>query len=435
MTQDTRMHTMMDILSDLTPVARDMCSSGYDHTVAYLRKILPFGVRTYRAADGDYNGWVIPPKWDVVEATIRHDGDLVYDGTAHPLGVIALSAPFEGRVSREELRRHLHYDHRYPDSLTYHFRQQFRSWDRTWGFCVPQTLYDTLPAEDYDVRIVTRESAGELQLLEYEHAGALPYVIALNANLDHPGVANDGLAGVVVGIEVMRRLAPRHTRFGYRLVLSPGIIGSEYYLGGMPADERARIFECVCLWMLGSDTQLALQASRDAGSNMETALERALENGQSSFRQGPFESIIINDEYLWEAYGVPTCSLSRFPYPEYHSSRDDVSIMRGNRLEEAVTAILSAIDELEGTPLVEKLFEGTVCLSNPKYSLYVDPGQVAFGESVSDEQRRLRRLQDCLPSLRRPVTARSLATTFDLSDAVVLDYLRRWEAHDLIALR
>lgn len=427
------MSVMMKLLEDLTPLNRIMCSSDYDRTVEYLEKILPMQVREYPANE-EYNGWVIPPKWDVVEATVSLNGHPVYDGTWHPLGVIALSAPFEGRVSREILKEHLHYDLRYGDSLTFHFRQQFRSWDRDWGFCVPKDLYDALEPGEYDVRIVTREAPGALKVLEGTRPGILPYTIALCANLDHPGVANDGLAGVVVGVEVMRRLERRRPKYTYKLVLAPGIIGTEYYLGGLAGADRSEILECLCLWMLGSRTELALQQSRDCRSNMEHALVRAMDGRGIVYRRGEFESIIINDEYLWEAYGIPTCSLSRFPYPEYHSSRDDFSIMSEQHLEEAVTLILEAIEELEASPLVRKQFEGTVCLSNPRYDLYVDPGQISFGEQIGDEQRRLRMLQDFLPSLRTPVTARTLAKRFGLSEETALDYLKKWERKDLISL-
>lgn len=426
--------SMMRILGDLIALDRTMCSTDYDRAVDYLRQVLPFAVLEYPAACGEHNGWVIPPKWDVSEATITRNGELVYDGRWHPLGVIALSAPFEGRVSREVLKQHLHYDHRYDDSLTYHFRQQFRSWERDWGFCVPKSLYDALEPGDYDVRIATREEPGVLKVLEGTHPGSLPYTIALCANLDHPGVANDGLAGVVVGVEVLRRLRGRPTKYTYKLVLAPGIIGAEYYLGKLPPDERRQILECLCLWMLGSRTGLALQESRGARSNIEQAMARIMDEKGIPYRRGEFESIIINDEYLWEAYGIPACSLSRMPYPEYHSSRDDISIVSEERLEEAVAVVLDAIGELEATPLVEKRFEGTVCLSNPRYSLYVDPGQVSFGERISDEQHRLRMLQDFLPSLTAPVTVRNLALRFQLSEKSVLDYLWKWEKKGLIGL-
>ncbi len=83
---------------------------------------------------------------------------------------------------------------------------------------------------------------------------------------------------------------------------------------------------------------------------------------------------------------------------------------------------------------MEKRFEGTICLSNPRYGLYVDPGQISFGEGVSEEQRRLRMLQDYLPTLRLPVTIRNLASRFELSEADVLDYLRKWDEKGLVTI-
>lgn len=427
------MSLMMDLLRDLTPLNRVICSTDFDRTVDYVRGLLPCEVHEYPETL-EHNGWAIPPKWDLVEATISKDGELVYDGKWHPLAVIALSAPVEGRVPLEELREHLHYDHRYPDSLTFHFRGLFRRWSREWGFCVPQQLYDALEPGDYEVRIVTREAPGVLKAVTATHPGTSPYTISLCANLDHPGVSNDGLAGVAVGIELLRRLSGRETHFAYQLLLAPGILGTEYFLGMLPSTERERILACVCLWMLGSRTELALQSSREGRSAIEHTISDALQARHIPHRLGDFETVIINDEYLWEAYGIPTSSLSRFPYPEYHSSRDNVSIMDEDRLEESVAILLDAIERLEATPIVQKRFEGTICLSNPEYGLYVDPGQISFGEHVADEQRRLRMLQDHLPSLRGPVTVRSLAEHCGLSDASALEYLRLWADKGLIEL-
>ncbi len=222
---------MMEILRELTPLNRAVCSLGYDRAVDYLLNVLPFRVIPVPASR-DHNGWVIPPSWDVEQARIVKDGRTIYDGAAHPLGVIALSRSFSGTVDLDELRRHLYYDHRDADSIPYHYRQQFRAWSREWGFCVPQRLYDELVPGDYEVMIRTIESAGEIKILEYAHRGTLDYTIVLGGNLDHAGVANDGISGCVVGMEVMRRLQGRKTRFTYSLVLSPGIIGSELYLAG-----------------------------------------------------------------------------------------------------------------------------------------------------------------------------------------------------------
>ena len=127
------MTQMMSIMRDLTPLSRAVCSEGYDTAVEYLRRELPF--RVISVPDTfDHNGWVIPPSWDVKEAWISKNGSKVYDGTAHPIAVIAQSRSFSGTINLDELRRHLHYDHRRNDSIPFHYRQFFKVGNATGDF-------------------------------------------------------------------------------------------------------------------------------------------------------------------------------------------------------------------------------------------------------------------------------------------------------------
>ncbi len=424
---------MMQILRDLTPLNRAVCSRGYDQAVDYLCRELPFRVISVPDSH-QHNGWVVPPTWDVEEARITRNGQTVYDGTAHPLGVIALSRSFAGKVSLEELQRHIHYDHRNDDSIPFHYRQQFRSWSRDWGFCMPKRLHDQLPPGEYEVAIRTTEAPGAVKILELKHPGSLDFTILLGGNLDHAGVANDGLAGCAVGLEVFHRLRSRKTKFTYSLVLSPGIIGSELYLAGLKLSERSQILEGIFLEMLGSATPLAVQESRRSMVSAYHALTSSLNQLGLPFRTGPFESVIVNDEYVWENYGIPMVSFSRFPYPEYHSSRDSVEIIKESSLNEAVDALIGAVDRLENSPMIFKKFDGNICLSNPQYDLYVDYGQVALGEAASDLRRRMRSLMDFVPALDRPVSVKSVAEHIGLPEEQTLEYLQRWAAKGLIDL-
>jgi aminopeptidase-like protein len=427
------MKTMMQMLRDLTPLNRAVSSIGYDRAVDYLRDELPFRLISVPSSH-QHNGWVIPPSWDVDEATITKDGRIIYDGCAHPMGVIGLSKSFSGTVNLEELRRHLFYDHRDDDSIPFHYRRQFRSWDRDWGFCLPKRLFDQLTAGNYEVVIRTTETPGSVKILEYKHHGSLDFTIVFGGNLDHAGAANDGLAGCVVGLEVMRRLQGRKTKFTYSLVLSPGIIGSELYLAGLSEAERGRILEGIFLEMLGSTTPLAVQESRRSMVSTLDALKTSLDTMGSPFRTGPFESIIVNDEYVWENYGIPMLSFSRFPYPEYHSSKDTAENISEASLNEAVEALVGTIDRLEASPLIVKKFQGNICLSNPRYDLYVDYGQVALGDELSDHRRRMRSLMDFVPSLDRPVSVKAVADHVGLPEKDALEYLQRWAAKGLVDL-
>jgi len=426
------MKSMMQILQDLAPLNRAVCSRGYDQAVDYLCGVLPFRVISVPSSH-EHNGWVIPPSWDVEEARIIKDGRTVYDGAAHPLGVIGLSKSFTGTVSLEELRQHLHYDHRDDHSIPFHYRQQFRSWSRDWGFCLPKRVFDQLVPGDYEVVIRTAEAPGAMKILEYKHQGTLDFAIVLGGNLDHAGAANDGVAGCVVGLEVLRRLQGRKTKFTYSLVLSPGIIGSELYLAGLSEPERSRILEGIFLEMLGSATPLAVQESRSIVSTSH-ALKASLDQLGLPYRTGPFESIIVNDEYVWENYGIPMLSFSRFPYPEYHSSHDSAEIIKQASLDEAVDALMGMVDRLEASPMIVKKFEGNICLSNPRYDLYVDYGQIALGDAMSDQRRRMRCLMDFVPALDRPVSVKAVADHAGLPEEETLTYLKRWEAKGLIDL-
>ena len=164
------------------------------------------------------------------------------------------------------------------------------------------------------------------------------------------------------------------------------------------------------------------------------ALKASLDQLGLPYRTGPFESIIVNDEYVWENYGIPMLSFSRFPYPEYHSSRDSVEIIKEASLNEAVDALMGAVDRLEASPMIVKKFKGNICLSNPQYDLYVDYGQIALGDALSDQRRRMRRLMDFVPHWIARSASRPSPTTSACRKKRLSTYLQRWAAKGLIDL-
>ena len=127
-------------------------------------------------------------------------------------------------------------------------------------------------------------------------------------------------------------------------------------------------------------------------------------------------------------------SFSRFPYPEYHSSKDDMTAIREASLNEAVEALLGAVEILEASPMILKKFNGNICLSNPRYDLYADFGQIALGDNLSESRRRKRNLMDLVPALDRPTSVRGVAARVGLPEAEVLDYLQKWADKGLVDL-
>lgn len=418
------------IVRDLWNSNRNFCSKDYDKCLEYINEIIPLKIYHY-PENGNYKGWVIPPKWDLVKGEIVCRGEVIFRAT-QPLHIIGLSKNFCGEVSQNELKKHLHYDSRRSDAIPYHFRQNYRPWDREWGFCVTKNFYDSLDADSYNVELITEESSGYLNVAEHTHQGENRETFVFVAHLDHGGMANDDLAGVAVGVEVFKHLLSKKTKFSYRLLLVQEIIGSVYYLGKNP-EASEPVLESCFLEMLGSDTPLGLQHTFKGEGYLEKVLSAILAK-KNDAREGPFRSIICNDEMVWESFNIPMASLSRFPYPEYHSNFDNPNIIKKEALSESVDIILELIDRLDKSILMRKKFQGVLALSNPDYNLYVDSGQMAFGNVVPDELKSLRLLMDLLPILPKEIFVEQIAEKVNLSSDKILDYLRKWQEKDLIQM-
>jgi aminopeptidase-like protein len=411
------------IIEDLAPLARHFASPDYDRSIEYLQKILPFNVHVFGPQD-QHNGWIIPPKYSVKKGLIKKDDQIVYDGTKHPLGVVCHSMSFKGEVDLFTLYQHLWYDKRHEDAIPYHFRNSYRTWERNWGFCVPRTLYDSLEEGMYEIDLEVVESEPELKVLDYHVPGKCDLEFIFVAHLDHPGMANDDLAGCAVGVELFKSLSSLCPKFTYRLLLVQEIIGSQYYL-----NKFGKPFEGLFLEMLGVDVQLSVQQSFKGKSIMETALRGALQRAGLEQRFTGFRELAGNDEIVFETHGIPMPSLIRFPYPEYHCDRDNISIIHKEKLDEALDVLTRVVQLLEKETYIQKKFSGLLCLSNPDYDLYIDPGQPAFGK---DNAVPMRKLMEHMSIMEDGDFLGRLCNRFGLEREVAHDYLCRWDKLGLV---
>ena len=104
-------------------------------------------------------------------------------------------------------------------------------------------------------------------------------------------------------------------------------------------------------------------------------------------------------------------------------------------MNEALAVLLKAVDILEKNPVILKKFSGNICVSNPRYDLYIDPGQAAFGGFTKGETvKRMRSLMDLIPMIRRPMGIRQLAEMVELPEEAVVGYLKKWEEKGLVEI-
>jgi len=439
---------MMEILQRIDGLAIAPVSDGADEQNRILREELPFKVWEYESGQ-EHNGWIVPQKWEVIKAEIKKDGQLVYEGKKNPLGVIGYSQPFKGKISLAELKKHLYYFEKSPDDIVYHCDLYYKPHLKTWGFSLPYNIYSKLEEGDYEIDLVTSHTAGKMKVLEYEHQGESKDTIIFNAHNCHAAQLNDGPAGYVVFMEIMKRLRQRKTRFTYRLVIAPEHLGTVFYLAGLSQREINNFKLGVFTEIIGHDNPVfALQESFTGQSYIDKIAHHVLKFKSPQYWSREYRKVLGNDEAVWESpgYEVPMISLSRVSpgnfekaghrhTPYHHLSSDNLEHIKKERLIETVEIIMAMVDILERDCRLKRKFTGLVALSNPKYDLYITPGTDPSIKDALDLQIRYKwyDLMNRLPRyFDERTTILDIAIKHDLPFEQVYDYLLRFKEKNLV---
>lgn len=426
---------MLDLLRQFYRFRMAPVSPEADIACDVLCRALPFKVCQY-ASGTQHNGWVVPQSWQPLHALISRKGKVVYDGMKHPLGVIGYSGSFRGQMPFSELKKHIFSDPSRPEILLYHCGLFYRPTLNSWGFCMPHSLLTRLEDGEYEVDLRTTFQKNTMKVLEYHLPGESSETLVLNAHNCHAAQANDGPSGIVVGIEIMKRLlmVPKR-RFSYRLIVAPEHLGTVFYLAGLSSREAKRLKGCVFLEMLGTPGRFALQESFTGNSRLDMIAHHVLRHSFQDYFSDKFRKIVGNDETVWEAAGfeIPTLSLSRWPYPEYHSNLDTDAIISEDRLEESVSVILRLINVFETDSVMKRLFKGLIALSNPNYDLYLHTWDPSATPDVTILQKQWNYLMDCLPRyFDEKTSVLDIAQKHDLPYEQVLNYIKKFEQKKLI---
>jgi aminopeptidase-like protein/aminoglycoside N3'-acetyltransferase len=368
--------SMIEMVDALWRLPRDIVSSGYDAALSALGRQVPMAIHEYRSGRECWS-WIIPERWQCHEAYLETlDGRRLFSYAGHPLHVVSYSLPFDGIVPRDELLRHLHVHPTLPDAVPF----VFKYYDRDWGLCCTRQTRDGLHDDAYRVVIDTSFALDTLKVGEVVVPGESRETVVLCAHLCHPAMVNDDLTGVVVGVEVMRRLRRRPgLHYTYRLLIVPETIGSVAYLSDheeLIPWMKAGLF----LEMLGREEPPSLQHSFAGNAEADHCFALAMAAAEPAGWTGAFRSIIGNDERQFNAPGVriPMLSLSRvlppehpdWPYREYHSSADTPERVSAATLARSADLVMSMLETLERNVVPVNLFKGELFCS--RFGLHVD---------------------------------------------------------------
>ncbi|MBW9210774.1 DUF4910 domain-containing protein [Mumia sp. zg.B21] len=342
----------------LYPICRSITGDGVRETLEVIGARLPaLEVVSVPSGTTAYD-WTVNDEWNVREAYVADStGRRVVDLADHTLHLVGYSVPVRATLTWDELRPHLHTLPDHPDWIPY--RTSY--YHRDWGFCLTRRRYDELADGSrpgpYEVVVDATLGPGVLNYGELLIPGQSAEEVLFTAHVCHPSLANDNLAGIAVAVALAQRIsALPQRRWSYRFLFAPGTIGSITWLAGNP-DAPSRVRHGMVLTGLGGPGPLVYKRTRRGDRRIDDVGASVVERRDGQVRAySPYGY----DERQFNALGfdMPVGRLSRTPhgeYPEYHTSADDLDLVKDDKLVEALDTVSEVVDVLENDRVYRNL--------------------------------------------------------------------------------
>lgn len=333
------------LIAKLYPLCRSITGDGLRATLRGLSELAPLQLSEVPSGTPALD-WTVPPEWNIRDAYVKDaSGARIIDFRKSNLHVVNYSVPVRTKLQLPELRKHLHSLPGRPDWIPY--RTSY--YEPSWGFCLPHAQLTALADGEYEVCIDSTLQPGHLTYGEAIVQGELDDEILISAHVCHPSLADDNLSGAVIAAALARHFAGKKPRHTLRFVFAPGTIGAIVWLS-RNRETAQRIKHGLTLTCLGDSHPFTYKKTLSGKAPVDRALAhvlRAKEHQLIDFFPYGYDE----RQYNSPGFRLPVGSLMRGRhgmFPEYHTSGDDLSFVKPERLAESFEVLRTAIEVLDG---------------------------------------------------------------------------------------
>ena len=339
---------------ELYPICRSITGDGLRASLRILGRTVPLTLHEVPSGTRVFD-WVVPREWNLRGARLLGPGgEVIADASRLNLHVLNYSVPFRGQVSLEELQAHLHSLPEAPELVPY--RTSY--YREAWGFCLSHAVRSRLGPGEYQVEIDTTLSDGSLTYGELVLPGAEQREVLVSTHCCHPSLANDNCAGMVMCAELARILSGMKRRYTYRFLFIPGTIGAITWLA-LNEEAAGRIAHGLVAACVGDGGRLTYKRSRRGDAEIDRAAVLVLQHAGVEHDVRPFTPYGYDErQYNSPGFNLAVGSLTRTPYgeyPEYHTSADDPSLVKPEKLVDTLRRYLEIFEVLEGNTVYRNL--------------------------------------------------------------------------------
>jgi aminopeptidase-like protein len=333
-------------IAPLFPICRSITGEGVRQTLEAIQEIIP--LKVYEVPTGkDVYDWQVPKEWSIHGGYIRNmKGEKIIDFQDNNLHVLNYSIPVHKTVSRVELKQHIYTLPEKPDWIPY--RTSY--YNEAWGFCMSYNQFKQLQDDEYEVCIDSSLDKGFLTYGEYEIRGEGADEVLISTHVCHPSLANDNLSGIGVAAFLARELKKKKLRYTYRFLFIPGTIGAITWLSINEYKTRNLRHGLVAA-LLGNEGGFTYKRSRMGNAEIDRAVKNVLENSGVTYKILDFSPDGYDErQFCAPGFNLSVGSLTRtrhYEYPEYHTSADNLDLVKPDALGESLSMYQQVIDLLE----------------------------------------------------------------------------------------
>jgi aminopeptidase-like protein len=339
--------SMLALIQELFPICRSITGNGVRQTLAILQRYIPLGINEVPSGTSVLD-WTVPREWIIRDAYIaRPDGTRIVDFAANNLHIVQYSPPVDAVMPLAELRRHLHTLPDRPEWIPY--RTSYCA--ENWGFCLTHDQLSGLADGPYRVVIDSDLAPGHLSYGELFIPGESDDTILFSCHICHPSLANDNLSGIAIATMLARHVQTLQPRQSYRFLFIPGTIGSLTWLA-RNEDKLGHIVHGLVLSCLGDGGGMTYKQSRRGNAAIDRIVAHVLAHDEVPRRITPFVPYGYDErQYCSPGFDLPIGCLMRTrngEYAEYHSSADNLSLLRSESLAHSLAIFRRIVAVIEG---------------------------------------------------------------------------------------